>query len=122
MSASISRKSAGCIDWNTCPGLWRDPERMSGAWCFDQARVPLSSLFGNLSTGMTVEEFLYTYSMEHEDTPTAVLRHMSEQLQAGGDDGGREGPTATRRCRLGKVPKRREKKHEGPRELGVQRN
>ena len=40
---------------------------------------------------MTVEEFLYTYSMEDEDTPTAVLRHMSEQLQAGGDDGGREG-------------------------------
>ena len=64
---------------------------MSGAWCFDQARVPLSSLFGNLSTGMTVEEFVYTYSMEDEDTPTAVLRHMSEQLQAGGDDGGRKG-------------------------------
>ena len=40
---------------------------------------------------MTVEEFLYTYSMEHEDTPTAVLRHMSEQLQAGGDDGGSQG-------------------------------
>ena len=91
MSASISRKSAGCIDWNTCPGLWRDPKRMSGAWCFDQSRVPLSILFGNLSTGMTVVEFLYTYSMDHEDTPTTVLRHMSEQLQAGGDDGGREG-------------------------------
>ena len=92
MSEPISRKSAGCISWNTCPGLWQDPKRMSGAWCFDQTRVPLSVLFGNLSTGMTVEEFLYMYSMDHEKTPTAVLRHISQQLQAGGDGDGTEGP------------------------------
>ena len=70
----------GGIDWNSCPGLWRDPGRMSGAWCFDQSRVPVSSLFQNLESGVTVKKFLDIFPMDNDWNVAGVLRHLSERL------------------------------------------
>ena len=78
-----SRHCPGGIDWNACPGIWRDPERMSGAWCIDQGRVQLASMFANIGSGMTVKEFIDTFgAIRHEDV-TSVLRHIIEQLRKG---------------------------------------
>lgn len=82
-TAPDSRYCPGGIDWNECPGIWRDPERMSGAWCIDQGRVQLASMFTNMGSGMTVEEFIDTFgAIKHEDV-TSVLRHIVEQLRKG---------------------------------------
>ena len=50
-------RDLGTVDWSQCKGLWRDPGRMSGAWCFDQTRMPVSCLLINLGSGMTIEEW-----------------------------------------------------------------
>jgi uncharacterized protein (DUF433 family) len=39
------------IDWSSCRAVERDPERVSGAWVFRGARVPLAALFENLEGG-----------------------------------------------------------------------
>lgn len=77
------RHCPGGIDWNACPGIWRDPGRMSGAWCIDQGRVPLTAMFANLGSGMTVEEFVGTFgAIKHEDV-TSVLQHITKRLREG---------------------------------------
>ena len=43
-------KDLGQIDWRECPRVDRDPEIMSGAWCFEGTRLPVSSLFNNLAS------------------------------------------------------------------------
>ena len=71
----------GGIRWDACPGVWRNPERMSGAWCFDRGRITVSSLFQNIRSGMTLDQYLLVFPMKHEHNVSAVLRHISEQLQ-----------------------------------------
>ena len=72
--APDSKLAPGRVDWNACPGLWRNPRRMSGAWCFDQGRVTVSSLFQNLRSGLTVTEFLDIFPMKNGRNVGAVLR------------------------------------------------
>ena len=38
--------------------IWIDPERLSGAPCFKGARVPVNSLFTNLESGLSLDEYL----------------------------------------------------------------
>ena len=79
--APDSKLAPGRVDWNACPGLWRNPRRMSGAWCFDQGRVTVSSLFQNLRSGLTVTEFLDIFPMKNGRNVGAVLRYIIEQLR-----------------------------------------
>ena len=72
---------AGGIRWDACPGVWRNPERMSGAWCFDRGRITVSSLFQNMRSGMTLDQYLLVFPMKHEHNVSAVLRHISERLE-----------------------------------------
>ncbi len=46
------------IDWRTCPGIDRSPDRVSGAWVFKRTRVPVRALFENLEDGASVDDFL----------------------------------------------------------------
>ena len=72
----------GGVRWDACPGVWRNPERMSGAWCFDRGRITVSSLFQNMRSGMTLDQYLLIFPMKHEQSVSAVLRHISKRLQA----------------------------------------
>ena len=38
--------------------IWIDPERLSGAPCFKGTRVPVDSLFTNLESGLSLDEYL----------------------------------------------------------------
>lgn len=71
----------GGIRWDACPGVWRNPKRMSGAWCFDRGRITVSSLFQNVRSGMTLDEYLLVFPMKNEHNVSAVLRHIGERLQ-----------------------------------------
>ena len=83
----------GRVVWSECPGLWRDPGRMSGAWCFKDSRVPLDALFTNLEDTGTLGEFLMDFEIrEGRAKAHAALLHVAGRL--GGAD-----PTPTNEYR-----------------------
>ena len=46
------------IDWNDCDAVYRDPEKVSGAWLFRGTRVPVRALLENLEDGASMDDFL----------------------------------------------------------------
>ena len=72
----------GQIDWRQCPHVERDPEIMSGAWCFEGTRVPVSALFGNLAEGLSIPEFLEQFPNTRPDHVKAVLDFQAQRLDA----------------------------------------
>jgi uncharacterized protein (DUF433 family) len=68
------------IDWSTCPGVESIPGKHSGDWLFTKTRVPVATLFGNLATGATVEEFLDWFEGVEEWQVKAVLQHVADNI------------------------------------------
>ena len=68
------------IDWSTCPGVESIPGKHSGDWLFTKTRVPVATLFGNLATGATVEEFLDWFEGVEECQVRAVLQHVADNI------------------------------------------
>ena len=60
--------------------LWADPERMSGAVCFRNSRVPVQALLDTLYTGESVEDFLDGFEGITVEQAMAVVRW--EQIEA----------------------------------------
>jgi uncharacterized protein (DUF433 family) len=44
------------LDWSQCPEVTRSPKVMSGAWVFKGTRVPVATIFGNIESGVALEE------------------------------------------------------------------
>ena len=70
------------LDWTTCQHVERDPEKLSGAWVFCGARVPVSALFENLAGGATVEQFLSWFPGVARTQVQAVLEHAASSVAA----------------------------------------
>lgn len=79
-----TEQDLGQIDWSDCPHVERDPEIMSGAWCFEGTRLPLSALFTNLASGMTIEEFMEQFPSARAKHISAVLEFQADRLDATG--------------------------------------
>ena len=63
------------------PGLiWTDPERMSGAPCFDGTRVPIKNLFDYLAAGESIDEFLEGFPGVTREQVLGALRIGKERL------------------------------------------
>ena len=63
------------------PGLiWTDPERMSGAPCFDGTRVPIKNLFDYLAGGESINEFLEGFPGVTREQAEAVLDLARQNL------------------------------------------
>ena len=69
-------------DWSKCPAVESVPGRVSGAWVFTGTRLPVSSLFENLESGATVEEYLEWFEGAEEWKVRAVLQHVADSLKA----------------------------------------
>ena len=53
---STEAKTAGKrLGWGDCPGVERDPNRLAGAWTFDNAQLPLHAVFENQAGGATIQ-------------------------------------------------------------------
>lgn len=61
-------------DWSQCDAVYRDPEKVSGAWLFRDTRVPVRALFENLEDGATMDEFLEWFPGVQRDQILAVLK------------------------------------------------
>ena len=77
-SAAINEK----IDWGQCPHIERDPEIMSGAWCCEGTRVPISALFMNLASGLSIPEFMEQFPNARAEHIKAVLNFQADRLDA----------------------------------------
>ena len=75
------KQDLGEISWSECPGIERNPKRMSGAWCFEGTRLPVHALFMNLSSGMTIPEFLKMFPGANQEQIKSVLDFLSERLE-----------------------------------------
>ena len=75
------KQDLGEIDWSECPGIARNPKKMSGAWCFKGTRLPVHALFMNLSSGMTIPEFLEMFEGANEEQIKSVLDFLSDRLE-----------------------------------------
>ena len=62
------------LDWDNCPAVSRSPNVMSGAVVFKNSRVPISTLFGNLEAGATVDEFLEWFEGVTKEQVDEVLQ------------------------------------------------
>ncbi|HKQ50821.1 MAG TPA: DUF433 domain-containing protein [Pyrinomonadaceae bacterium] len=71
------------IDWSSCPGVERDPEKVSGSWVFRGTRIPVVALFENLEGGASVDEFLSWFPGLDRGQVEAVLEHTIQSLRPG---------------------------------------
>ena len=79
-------------DWSKCPAVESVPGRVSGAWVFTGTRLPVSSLFENLESGATVEEYLEWFEGAEECKVRAVLQYVADSLKAAVPAGSLENP------------------------------
>ena len=61
------------IDWSECPTVERSPDTLSGAWRFKNTRVPVKTLFENLESGATIDQFLEWFPGVTKQQALAVL-------------------------------------------------
>ena len=80
------KQDLGEIDWSECPEIERNPKRMGGAWCFEGTRLPVHALFMNLSSGLTIREFLETFPAANEKQIKSVLDFLSDRLEETGTE------------------------------------
>lgn len=55
--------------------IWVDPERLSGAPCFKRTRVPVDSLFTNLESNLSLDEYLDCFPDVTREQAVAVLEY-----------------------------------------------
>ena len=53
--------------------VWVDPDRMSGAPCFRDSRLPVQQLFDWLADGVSLDEFVEDFAIDRRAAET-VLR------------------------------------------------
>jgi uncharacterized protein (DUF433 family) len=76
--SEIGARLGTMIDWSTCPGVERTPERVGGAWVFRGTRVPISALFENLEGGADITQFTEWFPGVTEQQARAVLDHAAK--------------------------------------------
>jgi uncharacterized protein (DUF433 family) len=64
-------------DWSQCDAVYRDPEKVSGAWLFRGTRIPVRALFENLGDGASMDEFLEWFPGVQRAQLEAVLKYAA---------------------------------------------
>jgi len=57
---------------------WVDPDRVSGALCFRDTRVPVALLFEYLAAGDSLEEFLQGFPTVRREQAVGVLQWVAQ--------------------------------------------
>jgi uncharacterized protein (DUF433 family) len=61
------------MQWDHCPAVERDPQRVSGAWVFRGTRIPVAALFQNLEDAVPLAEFVELFQGVSTDQAQQVL-------------------------------------------------
>ena len=68
------------LDWSQCDAVESIPGKVSGAWVFRGTRMPVSLIFENLDSGMTVDELMEQFAVTREQIQ-AVLEFVTRSLE-----------------------------------------
>jgi uncharacterized protein (DUF433 family) len=68
------------LDWSKCDAVERVPGR--GAFVFKGTRLPVATLFENLTAGATVGDFLKWYEGVTREEVLGVLKYAKRSLAA----------------------------------------
>ena len=68
-------------NWSECPEVERRSGKLSGAWVFTGTRIPLSALYENLASGVTIDEFVEWYPGVEVQQVRAVLEFEAKALK-----------------------------------------
>jgi len=68
------------FDWSQCPVVESVPGKVSGAWVFKGARLPVATVIENLED-LSVEEVMEQFDVTREQI-TAVLEFVVQSLRA----------------------------------------
>jgi len=68
------------LDWSQCDAVESIPGKVSGAWVFRGTRMPVSLIFENLDSGMTVDELMEQFAVTREQIQ-AVLEFVNRSLE-----------------------------------------
>ena len=68
------------LDWSQCSAVESVPGKVSGAWVFRGTRMPVSIVFENLASGMTVDEVMEQFDVTREQMD-AVLEFVTHSLE-----------------------------------------
>ncbi|MDZ7362730.1 MAG: DUF433 domain-containing protein [candidate division KSB1 bacterium] len=60
-------------DWRNCDAVERHLDKVSGAWVFRGTPVPVSALFENLKSGVSIEQFLEWFPGVERSQVEAIL-------------------------------------------------
>jgi uncharacterized protein (DUF433 family) len=71
----------GTLDWSQCPAVESVPGKLNGAWVFRDTRLPVSTVFGNLEDGATVDETAEWFRISKEQV-IAVLEFAARSVAA----------------------------------------
>ena len=67
------------LDWNNCPAVERNADRVSGAWVFKGTRTPVAVIFENLEDGLSIDELIEQFPVTREQV-RAVLEFAARSL------------------------------------------
>jgi uncharacterized protein (DUF433 family) len=80
LSGSSSDRLA--LDWSQCPAVESVAGKVSGAWVFCNARMPVAAVFENLEDGVTIDELVELYDGLTREQVKAVLDFAARSLGA----------------------------------------
>ena len=66
------------LDWSQCPAVESIPGKVSGAWVFQDTRLPVATVIENLED-LSVEEVTEQFEVTREQI-TAVLEFVAQSL------------------------------------------
>ena len=69
-------------NWDYCDAVERDPNKLGGALVFRGTRMPVATLFENLKSGATVDQFLEWFPGTTREQVEAVIDHETSEMQA----------------------------------------
>ncbi len=67
------------LGWSRCAAVESVPGKVSGAWVFQDTRMPVSTVFENLESGASTEEIIEWFDVTREQT-VSVLEFAARSL------------------------------------------
>ncbi len=67
------------LDWSQCPAVESIPGKVSGAWVFEDTRMPVATVFENLESGATIDEIMEWFDVTREQI-VAFLEFAARSL------------------------------------------
>ena len=68
------------LDCSSCSAVEKGAQKVSGAWVFEEFRVPVKALFENLEDGATVDDLEWFPGISRTQVQAAIRHKRMTQL------------------------------------------